>query len=115
MQLKQQQIQLKKDLAGYEYLKKAWKESTTIEGGVIQNALNMLGYTDPVAGFKVMSGMNGVYDATKVGGGIASWYGGSMKDRADYTEANMPSDVAKAIIRMDGSGYLANGAVWWGD
>lgn len=105
---------VKKDLAGYEYLKKAWKESTTIEGGVIQNALNMLGYTDPVAGFKVMSGMNGVYDATKVGGGIASWYGGSMKDRADYTEANMPSDVAKAIIRMDGSGYLASGAVWWG-
>jgi hypothetical protein len=105
---------VKKDLAGYEYLKKAWKESTTIEGGVIQNALNMLGYTDPVAGFKVMSGMNGVYDATKVGGGIASWYGGPMKDRADYTEANMPSDVAKAIIRMDGSGYLASGAVWWG-
>lgn len=105
---------VKKDLAGYEYLKKAWKESTTIEGGVIQNALNMLGYTDPVAGFKVMSGMNGVYDATKVGGGIASWYGGSMKDRADYTEANMPSDLAKAIIRMDGSGYLASGAVWWG-
>jgi hypothetical protein len=105
---------VKKDLAGYEYLKKAWKESTTIEGGVIQNALNMLGYTDPVAGFKVMSGMNGVYDATKVGGGIASWYGGSMKDRADYTEANMPPDVAKAIIRMDGSGYLASGAVWWG-
>lgn len=105
---------VKKDLAGYEYLKKAWKESTTIEGGVIQNALNMLGYTDPVAGFKVMSGMNGVYDATKVGGGIASWYGGSMKDRADYTEANMPSDIAKAIIRMDGSGYLASGAVWWG-
>lgn len=105
---------VKKDLAGYEYLKKAWKESTTIEGGVIQNALNMLGYTDPVAGFKVMSGMNGIYDATKVGGGIASWYGGSMKDRADYTEANMPSDVAKAIIRMDGSGYLAGGAVWWG-
>ena len=105
---------VKKDLAGYEYLKKAWKESTTIEGGVIQNALNMLGYTDPVAGFKVMSGMNGVYDATKVGGGIASWFGGSMKDRADYTEANMPSDVAKAIIRMDGSGYLASGAVWWG-
>ena len=105
---------VKKNLAGYEYLKKAWKESTTIEGGVIQNALNMLGYTDPVAGFKVMSGMNGVYDATKVGGGIASWYGGSMKDRADYTEANMPSDVAKAIIRMDGSGYLASGAVWWG-
>lgn len=105
---------VKKDLAGYEYLKKAWKESTTIEGGVIQNALSMLGYTDPVAGFKVMSGMNGVYDATKVSGGIASWYGGSMKDRADYTEANMPSDVAKAIIRMDGSGYLASGAVWWG-
>lgn len=105
---------VKKDLAGYEYLKKAWEESTTIEGGVIQNALNMLGYTDPVAGFKVMSGMNGIYDATKVGGGIASWYGGSMKDRADYTEANMPSDVAKAIIRMDGSGYLASGAVWWG-
>lgn len=105
---------VKKDLAGYEYLKKAWKESTTIEGGVIQNALNMLGYTDPVAGFKVMSGMNGIYDATKVGGGIASWYGGSMKDRADYTEANMPSDIAKAIIRMDGSGYLASGAVWWG-
>lgn len=105
---------LDKEIGGYEYLKRAWRENTTIEGGVIQNSLNMLGYTDASKVFHIMSGMNGIYNSGKTGGGIASWYGGAMKDRADYTAATMPDDVAKAVIRMDGSGYLANGAVWWG-
>ncbi len=60
-----------------------------------------------------MSGSNGIYDSSKTGGGIASWWGGSMKDRNDYTSQNMPADVAKGLVRFDGTGYLANGNLWW--
>ncbi len=60
-----------------------------------------------------MSGSNGIYDSSKIGGGIASWWGGSMKDRNDYTSKNMPSDVAKGLVRFDGTGYFANGNLWW--
>lgn len=103
---------VKDEIAGYEYLKKAWGQSTTIEGGLILTSLAQFGYTTNGV-YTVMSGINGIYNADKTGGGIASWYGGAMIDRADYTAGNIPSNVAKAVIRMDGSGYLADGAVWW--
>lgn len=96
------------------YLKKALREDTSIEGGLIQSSILALGYTNEGGVYSVMSGTNGIYDDSKLGGGIASWWGGSMKDRWNYVSSNMPSDVAKALIRMDGSGYLANGGIWWG-
>lgn len=101
-------------IGGLAYLKQALKEDTTIEGGLIQSSVLALGYTNEGGAYKVMSGTNGIYDAASLGGGIASWWGGAMKDRGNYTASNMPSDVAKALIRMDGSGYLANGGIWWG-
>lgn len=101
-------------IGGLAYLKQALKEDTTIEGGLIQSSVLALGYTNEGGVYKVMSGTNGIYDSSRLGGGIASWWGGAMKDRGNYTASNMPSDVAKALIRMDGSGYLANGGVWWG-
>lgn len=94
------------------YLKQAFKEETTITNGVVQTSILALGYTDG-SSYKIMSGSNGVYDSSKIGGGIASWWGGSMKDRNDYTSESMPSDVAKGLVRFDGTGYFANGNLWW--
>lgn len=94
------------------YLKQAFKEETTITDGVVQTSILALGYTDG-SSYKIMSGSNGIYDSSKIGGGIASWWGGSMKDRKDYTDGNIPSDVAKGLIRFDGTGYFANGNLWW--
>lgn len=94
------------------YLKQAFKEETTITNGVVQTSILALGYTDG-SSYKIMSGSNGIYDSSKTGGGIASWWGGSMKDRNDYTSQNMPADVAKGLVRFDGTGYFANGNLWW--
>lgn len=94
------------------YLKQAFKEETTITNGVVQTSILALGYTDG-SSYKIMSGSNGIYNPSKIGGGIASWWGGSMKDRNDYTSENMPSDVAKGLVRFDGTGYFANGNLWW--
>lgn len=105
--------EINSSFADYEYLKKAWTENTTIEGGLLFTSLAQFGSTVNNV-FTVKSGINGISLSDKPGGGIAAWYGGAMKDRADYTEANMPSDVATSLIRMDGSGYLAGGKVWWG-
>ena len=95
-----------------DYLKAALKEYTTIEGGLIQSSTLALGYTSD-SGYNVMAGTSGIYDSSKLGGGIASWWGGAMFDRFEYTEETMPSNVAKGVIRMDGTGYLANGNLWW--
>ena len=94
------------------YLKQAFKEETTITNGVVQTSILALGYTAG-SSYKIMSGSNGIYDSSKIGGGIASWWGGSMKDRNDYTPQNMPADVAKGLVRFDGTGYFANGNLWW--
>lgn len=94
------------------YLKQAFKEETTITNGVVQTSILALGYTDG-SSYKIMSGSNGIYDSSKTGGGIASWWGGSMKDRNDYTSQNMPADVAKGLVRFDGTGYFSNGNLWW--
>ena len=95
-----------------DYLKAALKEFTTIEGGLIQSSTLALGYTSD-SGYQVMAGTSGVYDDSKIGGGIASWWGGAMFDRFEYTEDDMPENVAKGVIRMDGTGYFANGNLWW--
>ena len=94
------------------YITDALKQYTTIEGGLIQSSLLALGYTDD-DGFNVMSGTNGIYNSDKLGGGIASWWGGAMFDRFEYTEETMPSNVATGLVRFDGTGYFANGNLWW--
>lgn len=95
-----------------DYLKQAFTEKTTITDGIVQTSILALGYTDG-SSYKIMSGSNGIYNSSKIGGGIASWWGGSMKDRNDYTSQNMPADVAKGLVRFDGTGYFANGNLWW--
>lgn len=104
--------EISKNIGDISYLTKALKEYTNIEGGLIQSSLLALGYTSD-SGFKIMSGTNGVYQSDKRGGGIASWWGGSMLDKFDYPESSVPENVAKGLVRFDGTGYFANGALWW--
>ena len=103
------------ELLTFKPVKDAFLEKTLIQGGVILSSFMALGYTKPATDtYEIMSGVNGVYDASAIGGGIAAWYGGNMKDRDSFPAGSIPEDAAKAVIRMDGSGYLADGAVWWG-
>lgn len=105
-------LQALQKIGELDYLKAALKEFTTIEGGLIQSSTLALGYTSD-SGYQVMAGTNGIYDASKLGGGIASWWGGAMFDRFEYTEETMPENVASALVRMDGTGYFAKGKFWW--
>ena len=98
---------------GYEYLKKALENDTTIEGGLIATSLVSTGYKES-GKFVIKSGINGIYDSGKLGGGISYWAGGNIIDREEYDdEASIPENAATAVIRMDGTGYLANGNISW--
>ena len=111
------------EIGGYSYLKKALEQPPTeIKNGLILSSLISLGYNPTRSGFITQSGLNGIYDATKPGGGIAFWSGGAMKDIAeDYPlpwEGNTPprpdnpSLYATSVIRMDGTVYHAKGNFW---
>lgn len=104
------------DVATYQYLKKVLADGveTEINGGLILT--NLIALRDPETK-RVESGINGVIDKTAKGNGIATWWGGYMNDgevvgfdkKEDYSK-----QAATSIIRFDGSGYMANGAIWWG-
>lgn len=111
------------EIGGYSYLKKALEQPPTeIKNGLILSSLISLGYNPTRSGFVTQSGLNGIYDATKPGGGIAFWSGGAMKDIAeDYPlpwdgntppRPENPSLYATSIIRMDGTVYHARGNFW---
>lgn len=104
------------DVATYQYLKKVLADGveTEINGGLILTSLIAL--RDPETK-RVESGINGVIDKTAKGNGIATWWGGYMNDgevvgfdkKEDYSK-----QAATSLVRFDGSGYMANGAIWWG-
>lgn len=104
------------DVATYQYLKKVLADGveTEINGGLILTTLIALRDPDTK---RVESGINGVIDKTAKGNGIATWWGGYMNDgevvgfdkKEDYSK-----QAATSLVRFDGSGYLANGAIWWG-
>lgn len=112
------------ELAQLDYLKESLAPPTNNSNDIQQKTTLVLGYTNDNSEFTPMSGSNGVYDATKLGGGIATFWGGGMYDKADYYDWNgqewvikdgvtMPNNIAKGLIRFDGTGYLSNGAFWW--
>ena len=110
---------LQEMLDKYAYLGRAFKENTKIVGGVIQTSSTVLGYTDDSGEYVVMSGTNGLV-GDKGLQSIAFWAGGDMVDIFDYWDKenktfNVPAGVrpATALDRMDGTGYRANGALWW--
>lgn len=94
------------DLAGYKYLKDALGQTTHIDGGLVMTTLLALRDGDG----NVQSGINGVIDTNRGKKSIATWWGGQMVDK-DYNSGNLTP--ATSLIRFDGSGYLANGAIWW--
>lgn len=104
------------DVATYQYLKKVLADGveTEINGGLILTSLIAL--RDPETK-RVESGINGVIDKTAKGNGIATWWGGYMND-GDVVGFDKKEDYSKqaatSLVRFDGSGYLANGAIWWG-
>ena len=94
------------DLAGYKYLKDALGQTTVIGGGLVMTTLLALRDGDG----NVQGGINGAIDTNRGKKSIATWWGGQMVDK-DYNSGNLTP--ATSLIRFDGSGYLANGAIWW--
>lgn len=94
------------DLAGYKYLKDALGQTTYVDGGLVMTTILALRDGDG----NVQSGINGAIDPNRGKKSIATWWGGQMVDK-DYNSGNLTP--ATSLIRFDGSGYLANGAIWW--
>lgn len=109
---------LDKALEEREYLKEAFRNDTNIDGGVIATSLVQLGYRTPDGEYIVMSGVSGLDQGTS---SISYWAGGDPVDRftydaetGTYTEKEeLTGDEATALIRMDGTGYLAAGNIRW--
>ncbi len=112
----------------FDYLKNALSQNTSIEGGLILSSMVSLGENNEDSPTQITwSGLNGVYNPEATGGGIALWMGGDPEDLAEYYDWNdlegkwvakqnigaIPSRIAKGVDRMDGSGYRANGNLWW--
>ena len=99
------------DLNGYAYIKAALSNDTQTTGGLILSSLIALRDADG----DVQSGINGILSDTALGKGIATWWGGKMIDGGftpDITTTTV-QDYATSLIRFNGSGYLANGAISW--
>jgi hypothetical protein len=94
------------DLAGYKYIKDALGQTTDIDGGLVMTTLLALRDAEG----NVQSGINGAIDPNRGKKSIATWWGGQMVDK-DYNSGSLTP--ATSLIRFDGSGYLANGAIWW--
>ena len=112
------------DLVGLKYLQEALPQSTDIMGGLVLTSLIRLGLTDDSGNRVTHSGVSGLYDPLKRGGGISSWWGGEMLDKFDYytyedniftpiPDKDIPDNIAAGIVRFDGTGYFANGNFWW--
>lgn len=106
----------------YEYIKNALAQDTQISGGLMMTTLISLGYTDEGNMRHTLAGMNGAWIDDKGGRTIAAWYGGDMIDAFDYRDTltgiiTLPPDIraATSLFRMDGTGYLSKGSLWWDD
>ena len=97
------------NMAGLEYIKAALVDGrkTEIKGGLILSTLIALRNEKG----DVTSGING---ANVKDDGIALWLGGKAIDRqASTTKEDEMDSAAKALLRFDGTGYFANGNLWW--
>lgn len=96
------------NMAGLEYIKAALVDGdTVVKGGLILSTLIALRNDKG----NVTAGINGT--DTKENG-IALWLGGKAIDRqASTTKEDEMDSAAKALLRFDGTGYFANGNLWW--
>lgn len=108
----------KTQAAKYSVLENAINMNTTITGGIIQSGVIALGEQSGDE-YEIHSGTNGVMSSTAKGGGIASWWGGDMIDGYANGEQDASGNktfidgAAAGVIRFDGTGYFANGNLWW--
>lgn len=100
-------------LDSLEYLHEATNEGTLVQGGLLLTSMIQLGSTQIVEEqpvYTVYAGLNGIYNGSAQGGGIAAWFGGPMVDH----EANpTAASYAESLFRFDGTGYLAGGNITW--
>ena len=96
------------NMAGLEYIKAALVDGdTVVKGGLILSTLIALRNDKG----NVTAGINGV--DTKENG-IALWLGGKAIDKqASTTTEEEKKIAAKSLLRFDGTGYFANGNLWW--
>ena len=100
-------------LAGYSYLKKALRDVTTINGGLMLSGLIRLGENNADPNSQIVwAGHNGIYGNGRT---IGSWWGGDMLDLFNDDDTvnatNKTKRHAASLVRMDGSAYFANGNI----
>lgn len=95
-------------MAGLEYIKAALVDGdTVVKGGLILSTLIALRNDNG----NVTAGING---ADTKENGIAFWLGGKAIDKqASTTTEEEKKFAAKSLLRFDGTGYFANGNLWW--
>lgn len=95
-------------MAGLEYIKAALVDGdTVVKGGLILSTLIALRNDKG----NVTAGING---ADTKENGIALWLGGKAIDKqASTTTEEEKKIAAKSLLRFDGTGYFANGNLWW--
>lgn len=96
------------NMAGLEYIKAALVDGdTVVNGGLILSTLIALRNDKG----NVTAGING---ADTKENGIALWLGGKAIDKqASTTTEEEKKIAAKSLLRFDGTGYFANGNLWW--
>lgn len=96
------------NMAGLEYIKAALVDGdTVVKGGLILSTLIALRNDKG----NVTAGING---ADTKENGIAFWLGGKAIDKQDSTTTEEEKKfAAKSLLRFDGTGYFANGNLWW--
>lgn len=96
------------NMAGLEYIKAALVDGdTVVKGGLILSTLIALRNDKG----NVTAGING---ADMKENGIALWLGGKAIDKqASTTTEEEKKIAAKSLLRFDGTGYFANGNLWW--
>ncbi|MCM1295677.1 MAG: phage tail protein [Muribaculaceae bacterium] len=92
------------------YLMQAFKENTTIEGGVIMTSRVRVGYTNSQGIWTETGGLNGA--VTNVSGTVQTdapilYCGGQMVDRA----SSASDGAATSMIRLDGTAYFCANTV----
>ena len=96
------------NMAGLEYIKAALVDGdTVVKGGLILSTLIALRNDKG----NVTAGING---ADTKENGIALWLGGkAIATQASTTTEEEKKIAAKSLLRFDGTGYFANGNLWW--
>ena len=82
----------------------------TVDGYVLTNEIQLKDSNN-----NITAGISGAYSSSALGYGIAAWYGGPKVDLAEHLTDNPIPAHAKTLFRMDGSGYLADRAIFWSD